>query len=144
MGYYWPNMSKEVAAIQEKCQKCLLSIDKDESYAVFVTEDWRTSFLEYLAQWILPTDRTLAHQLKRLVVRFFFQNRILFKKGYNRDPLRYLGPRETREVVRVVHSDDCGSHPRKRRLYKQLLLLGYYWLIMKKDSEELVKTCHAC
>ena len=100
--------------------------------------------MEYLAQWILPTDRTLAHQLKRLVVRYFFQNGILFKKGYNRDPPRYLGPRETREVVRVVHSGDCGSHPRKRRLYKQLLLLGYYWLIMKKDSEELVKTCHAC
>ena len=36
------------------------------------------------------------------------------------------------------------SHPRKRRLYKQLLQLGYYWLTMKKSSEELVKTCHAC
>ena len=49
MGYYWPNMSKEAATIQEKCQKCLLSIDKEESYAVFVTEDWRTPFMEYLA-----------------------------------------------------------------------------------------------
>ena len=54
------------------------------------------------------------------------------------------GSREAREVVREVHSGDCGSHPRKRRLYKQLLLLGYYWLTMKKDSEELVKSCHAC
>ena len=68
----------------------------------------------------------------------------MFKKGYNGDPLRCLGSREAREVVREVHSGDCGSHPRKRRLYKQLLLLGYYWLTMKKDSEELVKSCHAC
>ena len=22
MGYYWPNMNKEVVTIQEKCQKC--------------------------------------------------------------------------------------------------------------------------
>ncbi|XP_075654934.1 uncharacterized protein LOC142625117 [Castanea sativa] len=144
MGYYWPNMNKKEATIQEKCQKCQLSIDKEESYAVFVTEDWRTPLMEYLAQGILSTDRTLAHRLKKLVVRHFLQIGILFKKGYNEDPLRYLGPKEVREVVREVHSDDCGSHLEKRRLHKQLLLLGYYWPTMKRDSEELVKTCHVC
>ena len=143
MGYYWPSINKEAAAIQE-CQKCLLSIDKEESYVVFVTEDWRTPFMEYLAQRILPTDKILARQFMKLVVRYFLQNGILFKKGYNRDPLRCLGPREAKEVVKEVHSGDCGSHPGKRRLYKQLLLLRYYWPTMKKDSEELVKTCHAC
>ena len=30
---------------------------------------------------ILPTDRTLAHQLKKLVVRYFLQKGIIFKKG---------------------------------------------------------------
>ena len=96
MGYYWPNMNKEAATIQEKCQECRLAIDKEESYAVFVAEDWRVPFIEYLAQGILPTDRTLAHQLKKLVVRYFLQNGILFKRGYSEDPLRCLGPREAR------------------------------------------------
>ena len=72
------------------------------------------------------------------------QNGILFKKGYSGDLLRCLGPKEAKEVVREVHFSDCESHPEKRRLYKQLLLLGYYWPIMKIDFEELVKTCHAC
>ena len=49
MGYYWPSMNKEAVAIQKKCQKCLLSIDKEERYVVFVTEDWRIPFMEYLA-----------------------------------------------------------------------------------------------
>ena len=80
--------------------------------------------MEYLAQGILSTDRTLAHQLKRLVVRYFLQKEILFKKGYNGDPLRCLGPRESREAIKEVHSGDYGSHLGKRRLYKQLLLLG--------------------
>ena len=71
MGYYWPDVSKEVATVQKKCQKCQLSVDKEESYAVFVTEDWRTPFMEYLAQGISPTDRTLAHQLRKLAVRYF-------------------------------------------------------------------------
>ena len=48
MGYYWPNMNKEVATIQEKCQECRLVIDKEESYTVFVIEDWRVPFIEYL------------------------------------------------------------------------------------------------
>ena len=143
MRYYWPNMNKEATTIQEKCQECQLAIDKEESYAVFDTKDWRISFMEYLAQGILLTNRMLAHQLKKLADMYFLQNGILFKRGYNRDPLRCLGPREAREVVREVHSGDCGSHPGKRRLYKQLLLLGYYWPTMKRDSEELVKTCHA-
>ena len=119
-------------------------IDKEETYVVFVAKDWRMSFIEYLAQGSLPTDRTLAHQLKKLADRYFLQNGILFKKGYSGDPLRCLGPKEAREVVKEVHSNDCGSHPGKRRLYKQLLLLRYYWPMMKRDSEELVKTCHAC
>ena len=55
-----------------------------------------------------------------------------------------MGPKGAGEVVREVHSSDYGSHLGKRRLYNQLLLLGYYWTTMKKDSEELAKTCHAC
>ena len=82
--------------------------------------------MEYLAQGILPTNRTLAHQLKKLAVRYFLQNKILFKNGYSGDPLRCLGPREAKEAVREDHSGDCGSHPRKRRLYRQLFQLGYY------------------
>ena len=42
IGYYWPNMNKEAATIQEKCQEYQFLIYKEESYAVFVTEDWRT------------------------------------------------------------------------------------------------------
>ena len=81
MGYYWSSINKKAATIQEKCQKCQLSMSKEESYVVFVTEDWRTPFVEHLAQEILPIDKTLAHQLKKLVVRYFLQNGILFKRG---------------------------------------------------------------
>ena len=95
-------MNKEAATVQEKCQNCQLLIDKKESYAVFVAEDWRTPFVGYLTQGILLADRKLAHQLKKLVVLYSLQNGILFKKGYNGDPLRCLGPREAREATKEV------------------------------------------
>ena len=89
---------------------------------------------------MLSTDKTLAHRLKKLAVRYFLQNGILFKRGYSGDPLRCLGPREAREAVREVHSSDYRSHPGKRRLYRKLLQIGYYWPTMKREFEELVKT----
>ena len=49
MGYYWPNTNKKATTIYEECQKCRLLMDKEESYVVFVTEDCKTPFMEYLA-----------------------------------------------------------------------------------------------
>ena len=93
----------------------------------------------YLTQGILTANRMLAYQHKKLAIRYFLQNGILFKLRYNGDR-----PREPREAAKEVHSGKCGSHLRKRRLHKQLLQLGYYWSTMKKYFEELVKTCHEC
>ena len=60
-----------------------VAIDKEESYAVFIAEDWRVPFIGYLAQGILPTDRTLAHKLKKLTDRYFLQTTSYSK----RDPM---------------------------------------------------------
>ena len=46
--------------------------------------------MEYLAQGILPTDKTLAHQLKKLVVRYFLQDEDLVQKGVQRGSLKML------------------------------------------------------
>ena len=102
------------------------SMDRKESYTVFVVKDWRTPFVEYLTQETLPDDRKVAYQLKKLALRYFLQNEILFERGYNEDPLRCLGPKESRDAVKEVHSGECRSHPGKRRLHKQLLALEYY------------------
>ena len=58
--------------------------------------------------------------------------------------MRCLWPKEAREVAKEVHSGECGSHSRKRRLHKKLLQLGYYWTTMEKNFDELVKACHVC
>ena len=113
------------------CQNCPLSMDKEESYAVFIAKNWRIPFIEYLTQRTLAADRKVAYQLKKLASRYFLQNGIMFKRGYSGDPQRYLGPREPRDASKEVHSGECGSHPGKRRLHKQLLALRYYWPTMK-------------
>ena len=35
---------------------------------------------------------------------------VLFKKGYNGDPLRCLGPKEVKEMIKEMHLGECGEH----------------------------------
>nr|XP_023884510.1 uncharacterized protein LOC111996740 [Quercus suber] len=38
-GFYWPSMGKEADQVQTQCGTCQLAIDREENYAVFVSED---------------------------------------------------------------------------------------------------------
>lgn len=45
VGFYWLTMNREAYQIQSQCEVCHLAIDREESYAVFTVEDWRSLFV---------------------------------------------------------------------------------------------------
>jgi ribonuclease HI len=144
LGYFWPSMSKEAASLQEQCSFCQHQHESDQIYATFVSSDWRTPFLEYLIENILPQTSQAAIRLKKLATRYFVEGGILFRKGFHGDPLRCLSLAESQTVMKEAHSGECGEHQGKKRLYQLLLTLGYYWPTMKKDTADFVKSCHTC
>ena len=109
-GFYWPSMGKDVDQVQTQCEACQLAVNKEESYAVFVSEDWRSPFVQYLTEGILPQKHSERYKLKRLATQYFFHDEVLFKKGYDGDPLRCLGLEEAREMIKEVHIGECGEH----------------------------------
>ena len=111
---------------------------------MFINEDWRSPFIQYLTEGILPQKHNERYKLKRLATRYSLHNTVLFKKGYDGDPLRCLGPEEAKEMIKEVPLGECGEHQRKKRLYRCLLQMGYYWLTMKRDAAKFVKKCHNC
>ena len=111
---------------------------------MFISEDWRSPFVQYLVENILSQKHNERYKLKRLAMHYFLHNMVLFKKGYDGDPLRCLGLKEAREMIKEVHSRECGEHQGKKKLYESLLQMGYYWPTMKKDTTEFVKKCHSC
>ena len=75
---------------------------------------------------ILPQKHGERYKLRRLETCYFLQNMVLFKKGYDGDPLRCLGPEKAREMIKEVHSGDCREHQGKKKIYRCLLQIGYY------------------
>uniref|UniRef100_A0A2N9EQZ9 Uncharacterized protein n=1 Tax=Fagus sylvatica TaxID=28930 RepID=A0A2N9EQZ9_FAGSY len=144
LGYFWPNMSAEAAEIQSQCPTCQFHYSNEEVCATFVSTDWRTPFLEYLLEGILPSNPKDVYRLKRLALRYFVEGGPLFRKGFHGEPLRCLSPSESQMVMKETHAGECGEHQGKKRLYQCLLTLGYYWPTMKKDAADFVKTCHTC
>ena len=82
--------------------------------------------MQYLSEGILPQKHNERYKLKRLATRYFLHNTVLFKKGYNGDSLRCLGPKEAKEMIKEVHSGERGEHRGKKKFYRCLLQMGYY------------------
>ena len=94
-----------------------MAIDREESYAVFATEDWRSPFIQYLTKGVMPQKHSERYKLRKLVTHYFLHKGILFKNGYDRDPLPCLGPEEVDEMLKEVHVGECGEHQGKKKLY---------------------------
>uniref|UniRef100_A0A2N9GPS6 Uncharacterized protein n=1 Tax=Fagus sylvatica TaxID=28930 RepID=A0A2N9GPS6_FAGSY len=138
LGYFWPNMSAEAAEIQSRCPTCQFHYSNEEVCATFVSTDWRTPFLEYLLEGILPSNPKDVYRLKRLALRYFVEGGTLFRKGFHGEPLRCLSLSESQMVMKETHAGECGEHQGKKRLYQCLLTLGYYWPTMKKDAADFI------
>ena len=62
-----------------------MTVDSEESYVVFAIKDYRSTFIQYLTEGVVYEG-------------------FLFKKGYNGDPLRCLGPGEAGGILKEVHA----------------------------------------
>ena len=76
---------------------------------MFVSEDWRSPFTQYLTEGILPQKYSERYKFKRLATRYFLHNAILLKKGYDGDPLRCLGPEEAKGMIKKCTQESVGN-----------------------------------
>ena len=47
-------MGKDTNLVQTQCEACHLAVDQEESYVMFANEDWRSPFMQYLTEVVLP------------------------------------------------------------------------------------------
>uniref|UniRef100_A0A2N9FCJ7 RNA-directed DNA polymerase n=1 Tax=Fagus sylvatica TaxID=28930 RepID=A0A2N9FCJ7_FAGSY len=87
--------AKKLTEVHERCCELRDGHESDQVYATFVSSDWRTPFLEYLIENVLPQTSQAATRLKKLATRYFVEGGILFRKGFHGDPLRCLSLAES-------------------------------------------------
>uniref|UniRef100_A0A2N9GD42 RNA-directed DNA polymerase n=1 Tax=Fagus sylvatica TaxID=28930 RepID=A0A2N9GD42_FAGSY len=138
LGYFWPNMSSEAAGMQSQCPTCQFHYNNEEVCATFVSNDWRTPFLEYLLERILLSNPKDAYRLKRLALRYFVEGGTLFRKGFHGEPLRCLSLSESQMVMKETHAGECGEHQGKN---KALPMLTYTRILLAHNEKGRGRFC---
>ena len=106
-------------------------------------EDWRQHYTDYLLYNQLLKDVSTFVLIKQKAAIYFMKDGQLCRKSFQGKALRCLVPNEIEEVMSEIHSGDCRSHLGGRRLFEQLISMGYFWPSMKSDVMEFVKICEA-
>ena len=111
---------------------------------VIEISDWRKSYKEYLEHKVLPPERKEASKLLKHIGKYCTSAADIYRKGYNGKLLRYLGNEEYEGALNEVYQGDCGKHQGGRKLFEELIRIGYYWPTMERDAMDFSRKCKKC
>ena len=106
--------------------------------------NWMEPIFNYLQVDILPDDKSEARKIKAKVVKFYIIYGKLYKKSFTWPYLRCVTPREAYNVLKSLHYEECENHSGARSLSNRAITVGYYWLTIRTNSKNHVKSCDKC
>ncbi|XP_050207805.1 uncharacterized protein LOC126657193 [Mercurialis annua] len=140
-----------LATVNEKIPGVHFSVQKHSSIdnyeTIFLTqplENWMQGIAHYLMDGTLPENRDKAYKILRQAPYYAFLDGVLYRKSFTHPWSRCLTAEEGEYVLREIHEGICGAHIAPRMLAKKAVLQGYYWPLMVKQAEEIVKKCENC
>ncbi|XP_050217725.1 uncharacterized protein LOC126668580 [Mercurialis annua] len=141
----------KAATVNEKIPGVHFSVQKhssiDNHETIFLTqplENWIQGIAHYLMDGTLPENRDKAYKILRQAPYYAFLDGILYRKSFTHPWSRCLTAEEGEYVLREIHEGICGAHIAPRMLAKKAVLQGYYWPLMVRQAEEIVKKCENC
>ncbi|XP_062119380.1 uncharacterized protein LOC133833141 [Humulus lupulus] len=144
-GYYWENMEEDAASLQKDCPNCQLIFNSTEAILITEIDDWRRPYQEYFRDKVTPYDKKEKEKLLRHISKYCLKdNNDLYRKGFNGKLLRCISNEEAEEVMKEIHHGDCGEHQGGRKLYEEVVRIGYYWPTMEMDAMKFARECQKC
>jgi ribonuclease HI len=84
---------------------------------MMIDVDWRLSFIDYLNEQKVPSDKNLAEQLIRRAKSYVLVGDKLYKRGTSSGVLMKCVPRqEGKDILEEIHKGVCGNHASSRTL----------------------------
>jgi len=107
-------------------------------------DTWRTSYVRYLADGLLPSDPTEAKIVKKNASWYTMVDGHLLRYGFTHPLLTCISNDQCVRVMSKLHEDICGSHIGGRALCLNTIRAGYYWPTIKEDCMKYVKRYEQC
>src|SRR6185312_2605434 len=126
------------------------SVPQETSREVMMIEaDWRTAFIEYIKDKVLPPgiekDDTEAVRVMRRSKNYVLIDDKLYKRGAGSGILmKCVTAQEGKEILHEAHEGTCGNHAASRTLLGKVFRSGFYWPTALSDAELLIKRCPGC
>ncbi|XP_021592040.1 uncharacterized protein LOC110599777 [Manihot esculenta] len=114
----------------------------DKTNAIMPVEEgqsWMTPYLEYLEKGKLPEDKAKPKKIATRAPNYQAIRGTLYRRGKSSPWLRCVGPEEATRVMEEIHQGICGAHEGAGTLANKIFKQGYYWPLVKKETEEFKK-----
>ncbi|XP_070004977.1 uncharacterized protein [Nicotiana sylvestris] len=104
--------------------------------------DWRNKYIDYLKHGKLPDDPKESRTLRAKAARFSLdENGTLYRRTFDGPLAVCLGLGDTDYVLREIHEGTYGNHSGADSLVRKVIVSGYYWDSMEKDTKDFVRKC---
>ena len=107
---------------------------------------WYYDILTYIQKQSYPSSATENEKrtIRRLAQNFYWQDPILYKRGFNGELLRCVHGKEIQKIIQETHEGICSTHANGYSLARQILRRGYYWTTLETDCIQYVRKCQKC
>jgi hypothetical protein len=84
---------------------------------MMIDVDWRQSFIDYIREQKVPTDKNLAEQIIRRAKSYVLVGDKLYRRGTTFGVRMKCVPREEgKDILEEIHKGICGNHASSRTL----------------------------
>jgi ribonuclease HI len=112
---------------------------------MMIDVDWRQTFIDYIREQKVPSDKNLAEQLVCRAKSYVLVGDKLYRRGATSRVLMKCVPREEgKDILEEIHKGVCGNHVSSRTLVSKAFRRAFYWPTALGDAEELVERCQGC
>nr|GEW66477.1 reverse transcriptase domain-containing protein [Tanacetum cinerariifolium] len=128
------------------CSKKASKIFSGTSYRVIEEEGptWMTELVNYLKEGTLPADEKEARKIRLKARQYELMEGILYKRSFLTPWLRCMGPLQAEYIIKEIHEGSCSMHAGPRSVVAKAIQLGYFWLTMHRDAQDMIRKCNDC
>jgi hypothetical protein len=106
--------------------------------------DWILELKAYLTSSRLPEDEEEAERIVREASGYCIKDGDLYRRRPYGIALKCISTRQGQELLRDIHTGECGHHTSAVTLAAKAYQSGFYWPSALGDAAEMVKRCEAC